>query len=220
MADVEAPVDICVDVRERGSGVPDALTRRADVLVRYEALSCADYVVEGRVGFERKTAQDLALSVIDGRLFRQASELTKRFDRPVLLIEDFDPRQPAGNVSAEALRGALISIATVFGVPILFSSGPAETAEMLATAGHQARRAYGEGYARVGYRPKGLRKRQLFVLQGLPEIGRLRAAKLLDHFGTLEAIVRAGEEDLAQVDGVGKQTAHRIHSILREKAAS
>jgi len=64
--------------------------------------------------------------------------------------------------------------------------------------------------------PTGKRKRQLYVLQGLPGIGPERATRLLDTFGSLEEVFGAEDDDLAEVDGVGTKTAERIHHLVSE----
>jgi ERCC4-type nuclease len=66
------------------------------------------------------------------------------------------------------------------------------------------------GVHRHGYRPKNKRKRQLFILQGLPGIGPEMAGRLLDNFGSVEAAISAGSSELQSVDGIGKRVAERI----------
>jgi ERCC4-type nuclease len=77
--------------------------------------------------------------------------------------------------------------------------------------------AYTRGaLARPGYRPKGKLARQLFLLQGLPEIGPERARRLLARFGSVEGVVRAGPEELRSVHGIGKTVAEKIRWALEE----
>jgi ERCC4-type nuclease len=70
---------------------------------------------------------------------------------------------------------------------------------------------------RPGYRPKSKRKRQLFILQGLPGIGPERAGRLLDRFGSVEASISAGSNELQSVDGVGKSIAEKIKWAVSER---
>ena len=72
------PGDIVCDDREERSGVVAALRLRADVRVTVRRLAFGDYLVGGRVLVERKTLGDFALSLVDGRLFRQAVALAER----------------------------------------------------------------------------------------------------------------------------------------------
>lgn len=82
--------------------------------------------------------------------------------------------------------------------------------------GRQARRFASGSLPRPGYRPKGKRARQLFILQGLPGLGPGRAGRLLDRFGSIQAIINASLEDLAGVAGIGDKTAASIRWSLEE----
>ncbi|MFM9956287.1 MAG: helix-hairpin-helix domain-containing protein [Opitutaceae bacterium] len=69
---------------------------------------------------------------------------------------------------------------------------------------------------RPGYRPKGKRARQLFVLQGLPGVGPERAGRLLEHFGSVEGVAMALAAELAVIDGIGGSTAGKIRGAVEE----
>ena len=69
---------------------------------------------------------------------------------------------------------------------------------------------------RPGGRPKGKKRAQLRVLQGLPHIGRMRAERLLATFGTVEAVMAATPAELKAVDGIGKETAEAIRWAVGE----
>jgi ERCC4-type nuclease len=83
-------------------------------------------------------------------------------------------------------------------------------------ADKQVQRVAQGAVQRPGYRPKGRRKRRLFILQGLPGIGRDRAELLLETFGSVEKIFTAEYEDLIQVKGIGRKTARNIRDMVRE----
>jgi ERCC4-type nuclease len=73
------------------------------------------------------------------------------------------------------------------------------------------------GIHRFGYRPKDKRKKQLFILQGLPGIGPERAGRLLDKFGSVEGVISAGSDELQSVYGIGKNVADRIRWAVGEE---
>jgi ERCC4-type nuclease len=73
------------------------------------------------------------------------------------------------------------------------------------------------GLQRHGYRPKNKGKRQLFILQGLPGVGPERADRLLDTFGSVEAVISAGSDELQAVDGIGKKVADKIRWAVSEE---
>jgi len=210
----EVIVDIVADVREQPSETFAVLESRSDVAMTLATLEFGDYSIAGQVSFERKTADDLGRSIIDGRLFRQMSRLRRLADRPVLLVEGLAPQTTPSGVPWHAVRGALVSVAVVFGVPVLMTGGPRESAEMIVAAGRQLARSTSLGYARPGYRPKGWRRRSSFILQGLPNVGPARAQALLDSFGSVAAVMAADFERLANVEGIGERVAASIARAL------
>lgn len=213
---VLADVEILADHRERSSGLPDLLARHPGVLVTGTTLRQGDYRIGDLVGIERKTAHDFAKSIVDGRLFTQMSALRRSCDRPLLLLEGLVPEAEISGVPAPAIRGALVSVCAVFGVPVLHSSGLKESAELIVVAARQIERSFGEreSYVRPGYRPKGWKKRSLYILQGLPGIGPKRAEELLTAFGSAGAALAADEATLGRVPGVGPEVARGIRRCL------
>ncbi|MGZ8268464.1 MAG: helix-hairpin-helix domain-containing protein [Burkholderiales bacterium] len=63
---------------------------------------------------------------------------------------------------------------------------------------------------RGGYRPRGKRARQLFILQGLPGVGPQHARRLIDHFGSVEGVVTASTDELSAISGIGRHIAEKI----------
>ncbi len=108
------------------------------------------------------------------------------------------------------MQGALITVSLILGIPILRSKDPSETARLIVYIGRQIESAARGGVQRHGYRPKNKRKRQLYILQGLPGVGPERAERLLDRFGSVEAAISASSSELQSVDGIGIGVADRI----------
>lgn len=208
-------VRVVVDHRERPSGVPELLALRAGVEVSYAKLSVGDYKIDDHVLFERKTIGDFAESIIDTRLFRQASRLLRTPLRPALILEGYYG-QSRVSVPREAMQGALISVTLVFGIPVLRATCPEETARLIVYAARQLA-AQGQGASVWRYRtPKKYWNRRLHVLQSLPGVGRERATCLLAHFGTVQRCLAATAEDLCQVEGIGARTAQEIRRVVSE----
>src|SRR6516225_10415265 len=87
---LNAPIEnvlILVDDRERPSGVPEELEKLSGVLVRIEHLAVGDYNIDGAVLVERKSAKDFAQSLTDGRLFRQAKQMSNSPLRTAYILE-------------------------------------------------------------------------------------------------------------------------------------
>lgn len=77
-------VKIKVDFRERPSGIMEILRKMDGVRLEEKKLSVGDYQINDHIFVERKTTKDFIVSLIDGRLFSQASRL-KRFTKDRLL---------------------------------------------------------------------------------------------------------------------------------------
>jgi ERCC4-type nuclease len=214
------PVDIVADDRERVSEVIEFLQRIPGVAVQIERLASGDYLADRRILFERKTLQDFAVSIVDGRLFKQMLALTKSKFKAVLILEGSGKDAMTSGVRREALQGALITISLILGIPVMRSMAPEESARLIVYAARQLQSVEKSGCPRPGYRPKGKKGRQLYILQGLPGVGRERASRLLEKFGSVEAIMSASREDLLTVDGVGAKTADRIRWAVGEPLES
>jgi ERCC4-type nuclease len=208
---------VVVDDRERNSEIINLLSDSENVSVEVKRLVVGDYLVDHRLVFERKTLNDFALSIIDGRLFRQAVRLVSSKYKCVLILEGTAKELTETGVRREAMQGALISLSIVLGIPVLRSKNPSESARLILYSARQIKSFAWGAIQRHGSRPRGKRKRQLFILQGLPDVGSQRAARLLDSFGSVEAIMAATSEELQSVEGIGKHIADRIRWAVSEK---
>jgi ERCC4-type nuclease len=211
-------IRITADDREQRSGVIEPLRTFPDVDLDIKRLSIGDYLVDKRFIFERKTLGDFSLSIVQGRLFSQAQNLAKYDCHPVMILEGTSKNIAEYGVSRESVQGAIISISIIFGIPILRSRDACETAKLMVMTAKQAGRTVSGGVQRQGYRPKGKKARQMYMLQGLPGIGRKKAELLIGKFGTVEAVINAKPEDLACVYGMGEKTIEDIQNTLRENS--
>ena len=125
-----------------------------------------DFLVEEKFVVERKTLRDFAASVIDARLFKQTAAMAADARRGVIILEGTATSAGKLRVPREALQGALITVSVFYGLAVLRAGDAAETARLLVYLGLQAQRYANGALSRPGYRPKGKRARQLFVLQG------------------------------------------------------
>ena len=64
--------------------------------------------------------------------------------------------------------------------------------------------------------PKSLAlpEQQRFVVEGLPGVSAVLAKRLLEHFGTVERVMAASEDNLRQVRGIGREKAKKIKLVL------
>jgi excinuclease ABC subunit C len=73
-------------------------------------------------------------------------------------------------------------------------------------------------FAIQGHRRRRARRHQESVLETVPGLGPARRRALLQHFGGLQGVLRAGVADLAQVKGIGAGLAQLIYDRLHPGA--
>jgi Fanconi anemia group M protein len=206
---------IVVDYRETKSGVANIL-EKLGMEIFFATLEIGDYVVSDRLAVERKRTDDFVNSLIDGKrnLFAQLSDLTRVYEKPVLIIEGtelFTSRQ----INPNAIYGSLISIAIDFGVSILYSRDEEETAAILKML---AKREQMENKREVNPHGKKstntLTEQQEYLISSIADIGPKAARNLLLHFGSAEAVMKADVNELKKVKLIGPKRATKIREIL------
>jgi Fanconi anemia group M protein len=205
-------VRITVDYRETASGIIELFSDEG-VYLEVKKISHGDYIINDTITVERKTARDFLVSIVDGRLFNQLSNLKKHCICPIVLIEG-NPYKTDLDFDHRAIRGALVSTQTVWYIPVLFSKTKEQTKDLLLVIARQDEVLIDGAQVRGGYRPKRLRTRQLYILQGLPGVGPLLAKRLIHHFGTVSKVMAAPVEELKEVEGIGNKAAGKIRAVL------
>ena len=56
--------------------------------------------------------------------------------------------------------------------------------------------------------------RQRLIVESLPNVGPKGAKALLRHFGSVESILEADEDELQDVEGIGGKTAKEIREVI------
>ena len=207
-------IRIFSDDRERDSGIPQILQTQFHVCVVEARMTWGDYRIDERIVVERKTIHDFALSVIDGRLFRQVQRMKRHAEEALMILEGNPAIPMTVDLHPHAFKGAILSIVFDWNVPVLFSNDAADTALTLWLIAQQWKQRQSEVSLRPGRRPKRLRNRQIYVLQGLPFVGSIVAMRLLEHFGSVERVIGASAEQLMEVNGVGRKTASKIKEVV------
>ena len=209
---------VIADMRERRSGVPQALSKMG-VEVRLKNLVAGDYVLAPQVAFERKTTADFVQSIFDRRLFNQVQLLRANYLHPILLLEE--DQHPAREIHPHAYRGALLYLVVLNHIPVLHSPGAGETAELLFAVAQLLHQQPDRSFTlQPKKRTPSLKLTQRYVLETLPGIGPQLADTLLQQFGSFQALCAAQPEDLMQVAGIGRTRADKIHEILHREYES
>ena len=214
MPRARASVLIRMDHRELASGIAEHLHVLDWIELHVEQLELGDYVLSPRVAVERKTAADLAASILDKRLFGQAERLSAAYERPIYLIEGPGLYQ-ASHLHPNAIRGALSYLIILTGASVLRSESPADSALLLATMARHEQQGLGYEISLHPKRRGATPELQMrYLAEDLPGIGPRLARALLAHLGSLEALFTADAQQLAQVRGIGPQTAEAIRALL------
>jgi DNA excision repair protein ERCC-4 len=129
---------VIVDMREFRSELPSLLHKRG-IDIEPITLEVGDYILTPDICVERKSISDLIGSLNCGRLFNQATSMTRFYAKPMLLIE-FDNNKPfalqgkyylSRDLAASDLVARLQLLTLHFPkLRILWSPSPHATAEL------------------------------------------------------------------------------------------
>lgn len=182
--------------------------------VEWKQLELGDFLCSNKTVVERKTRADFERSIIDRRLFNQLKNLGESYSNVILIVEG---EETYGSVSRNALLGAYASVITDFGAGIFFTRNVQSTAELIvAIAKHEQ---FGNKEISMFAKRKAftIAQTQESVIEMLPMVGPKMAKKLLSHFGSIEAIARATEKELLEVEGLGEKKAKVIRKIIESE---
>jgi Fanconi anemia group M protein len=202
--------------------------------VEVKGLTVCDYVVSDRVGVERKDTSDFFSSMKDGRLFEQAKGMAEIYERPILILEGGLAKAfRRSRMRPSSVYGALSSIALDYGLNIIPTDTPESTGLLL------HRIAYREQIQeertiqlRNLNRSLSLDQQQIFLLSGLPQIGKNLAQELLKNFDTPKRAIQELSEakihistsgktkrvigSLSEIKGIGPIIIERAQSVLNK----
>ncbi len=202
------PVKIIADYREKSSDVVRYLIDHANV--QLQQLEIGDYLISEDVVIERKEANDLIESMIDGRLFEQLKKL-KVYKKPILIIEG----QHSRKISENAYYGLISSIILDFGIPIIFTKSQEETAKIILNLARREQIDLKKEVRHIHVKKSiPLSELQLRVLESLPHIGPKMAKKILERFKTIKRFVNASELELFLTEGFGEKIIKDIKRVL------
>jgi len=206
-------VIVYADTREDSAVISAIEEQGCKVVIKQ--LDVGDYVVSDRAVVERKTRDDFESSIIDGRLFDQVSRITQAYERVIYIIEG---SAFAGRVNRKALMAAISSLILNNNISLFFTRDPSASAELICALA--SKEQIESKRTILLKKPKKHDNEQLailYVASAIPLIGEKIAENLLLHFGTLQNLFSATEQELAEVKGVGKKRAREIAKLLRTR---
>lgn len=205
---------VFADYREKGSGVIRELAN-LNFNVLMEKLETADYLVSSRCGIELKTVQDFVDSIVDGRLLEQIKLLKKNYERPLIIIEGTEDIFSVRNVHANSIRGMLATIAISYGIPIIQTKNPKETASLINIIAKREQEDEGRDFTLHSDKKSfTLKEQQEYIISSLPGVGAKLAKPLLRKFKTIKKIVNAKKKQLEKIEKIGPKKAEDIRKVI------
>lgn len=141
-------------------------------------------------------------------------EELQQYENKLLIIEGIDEQElysdDSEGISANAIRGFLLSVTLKQKIPIILTKNYEDTAKYLAVL---ARKKEKESSLNVTKKSLNKKERLQFILEGFPGIGPKTAKKLLEKFKTVKNIANSSMEELTEV--IGKKAD--IFKLLEEQ---
>lgn len=204
---------LIVSPRLRGTAL-EARLQGSGFNLKTEDIESADIVLSERIAVAVRTVGDFIDGISDGSMLSTLSKMRHQYLHPILIVEG--PAEGKGvedgNAAVYDVLGGLLSD---FRMPILSTADAEETATAISSLLRQERARRSDG--------RGVQtkldddSRQLFLVQGLPNVSATIAQRLLERFGSVKAIADATPAQLMEVEGVGTVIAEGIHTVLRRK---
>lgn len=221
VASIPLDVDLLIRVDHREPAEIAAFLREHPrIRVEVGSLEIADYIVEApgqrTVLVERKSASDFEASVKSGRLFDQAQRIGQLLGHDcvgVALLEG-DVQTGALGMLPQAVTGAITCVGLIQGLIVLNALDLYHSAWSLVKLGHHVGGSLGYSLPLHKGKPSELISSKAYVLQSLPGVSGELAQRLLDHFGSVRAVMNATEAQLLAVPGLGKTKVKQIASVL------
>ena len=190
---------IIADIHEKNSLIISELHSSNQINLEIKHLKIGDYLI-GKTIIERKTVQDFISSMLNKRLIIQLKQMQK-YKQQLLIIEGIDEQEiysTKTKLNPNSIRGFILSILTSHQVPIIFTQDYKDTAQYLIILAKQQLKPKTE--ISLHHRiPKTIPEQKQYILEAFPNIGPIKAKKLLKKFKTLSATLNATTEKLAEV---------------------
>ena len=213
------PARVVVDERERASGVPDELAK-LNVRVYFSRLPVADYVLNPEIAVERKSVRDLVSSVYDSRIFDQAAKISAAYAKPFLLVEGDSKEVASLARNLKSFYGAIANVSIAYGLRVLYTANPRETALAISELLVQARaKPLARMPSEVPRKAKSTPLQQVYLVSSLPGVGRRLAEKLLSKYGTPRRVMALTAGELAMTEGIGWKRAEKVKEVMDSKYA-
>ena len=213
--DEEEPT-VIVDCREANSAskIVKGLIEKG-VNIRTENLEKGDYILSDQCAIERKTVNDFVYTLTRRYLFEQIFRLKEAYPKSILLIEGYMPMiYKFSKIQPVAVWGAMFNLAKN-GVPMVNTTNQKETIDFLYVAARQEQII--EKRAPTVHAFKNydtVSEAQMYFVASLPNVGREKAAALLQAYQTPQNALINVEDWSKTVKGLGPVITNKVKEIL------
>lgn len=206
--------ELAVSGRVAAAALADALRELGFSLIEKD-LENADIVVSNRVAVAVRTVDEFIKGISDGSILSTLAKLKHEYLHPILVVQGA-PEGDGSQAGNAAVYDALSSVLAEYHIPTLSTTTPSDTAEAVRSLFKQEE-AKGKPSRRTTQTTLDVSSRQMFLVQGLPNVSATLAQRLLERFGSVKGIADADVEELMQVEGIGRVIAEGISEVLRKR---
>jgi Fanconi anemia group M protein len=204
---------IIMDTREKQSLIAaNLIEQKANI--KFEKLDIGDYLIQDTI-IERKTFSDFISSMISKRLQEQLINL-KKYPKQYLLLEGFYYNYNDFKIHENAIKGMLISIATDFKIPIIYTENETDTSKFLILTAKRYEKKKQLIPLRHLKNSKSFEKQKQFILEGFPGVGPTIAQELLKKYETLENIFKTQKKELEKINKFDKNKIKEFKKLLEK----
>jgi len=177
-------------------------------------LEIGDVLMRGVI-FEFKRPSDMVSSIFSGHLFTQIYNMNEHYQYAFLLVSGtfYETEILYNNRAKHPNFPGVVASCIARGCTPLFTDSMENSLKMVdliskkMTDGKQRDRPV---------KTTSLKDKQLSIVCSLPGVSETRAKALLEHFGSVGAILDAPEKELIKVKDMGPKTAKKIDKILHK----
>lgn len=207
---------IIIDVHEPKSTI--RLLENKNVEFKRDFLEVGDYLLPDNIAIERKRGDDFLHSIIDGRLWEQARNLSQ-FEHPVICIVSSDLWKDMyfskNRHIHKAYYGALATLLSKFSIPVITFSSEEDFIDFVSQLHSKIMSEKPSSRpSPLTRKPKSLQERKENCLAMIEGISITKARQLLDCFGSIKNIANSNVDELRLSPGIGKKLAENIYKTL------
>ena len=201
---------ILIDTRE-SSETKDVLKIFLDC--KEKMLEVGDIVYDDKIVFEHKTDLDLIASVFDGRLFNQISEMQENYPHSYILVSASMTDVLNAAESINRYSSIMAAICSCFrrGCPIIFCDDLTNLADVVKTLGEKLTddKKRSRPITKISMEDKRLQ-----LICSFSGVSETRGEALLEHFGSVDGVLKASSNELQEVHNIGEVIAEGIRDVL------